>query len=155
MVLSVNISGYSCLQSRVTIMFYELPPTAAPIRFGDYLKSLFSNKKRSREELTSHLKEYLNVRNAYFISSGRAALTLILKVLSNLSDENKNEIVMPAYTCYSVAASISKADKHIVLCDIKRDRYDYDLDKLGDAISDNTLAIVVPHFCGIEANIKL
>ena len=90
-----------------------LPPAAAPIPFSDVLRALpscFRHDQSVSIEPTNR-KEFENYY-CYFVSSGKAALFLILKVLQNLYP-GREEVLIPAFTCYSVPAAIKKADLKI------------------------------------------
>lgn len=56
---------------------------------------------------------------AWPMSSGRAAMTMILRAMKSISlDPGRDEVVIPAYTCYSVPAAIERAGLRPHLCDI-------------------------------------
>ena len=124
-----------------------LSPVASPISFKDILEGL---KNFYSEEIFKKLKnkiaEYFNVKYAFFFSSGRAALTIILKVLKEI--KGKDEVIIPGYTCFSVPSSVVKAGLKVVLCDIDLNYLDFDLDQLRKLINKNTLAIIPVHLCG-------
>jgi dTDP-4-amino-4,6-dideoxygalactose transaminase len=99
---------------------HTIPPAASPVNLNDLLHGLvgvFSGKKYLKK-LEEELKDYFNVRHVFLVSSGKAALTIILRALKSLAPE-KNEVLIPAYTCYSVPSSIVKADLKTSLCDIE------------------------------------
>ncbi|MDX1701801.1 MAG: DegT/DnrJ/EryC1/StrS family aminotransferase, partial [Melioribacteraceae bacterium] len=98
-----------------------LPPTAAPFRAVDILYGfaglIFG--KNYLIELNKEFQEYFGVEHVFFVSSGKAALTIVLKVLNTI--DSRQEVIIPAYTCYSVPAAIKKAGLRIILCDINSD----------------------------------
>ena len=61
----------------------------------------------------------------------------------------RRTVVMPSYTCYSVAASILKAGLDILVCDIEPRSADYDWDQISTINFDETLAIVSSNLYGI------
>lgn len=100
------------------------------------------------------LEDYFQVENVFLISSGRAALTIILQALYRIAgDGSKNEVLIPAYTCYSVPASIVKAGLKVRLCDIDKDTLDFNYSLLPDVISTKTLAIIPCSLFGIPSDI--
>ena len=62
-------------------------------------------------------------------SSGKAALLFALKVARKYG-HGRAQVVVPAYTCYSVAASIEHAGLKMVTCDIDKNSLSYRLDEL-------------------------
>lgn len=125
-----------------------IPPTAAPVKVADLLHGLsgFFKGGKYLEELERQIKEYFGVKHVFLTSSGKASLTIILRALSSLS--GRREVLIPAYTCYSVPSAIIKAGLKVALCDIEPSTMDYDYKKLKDAVTDNTLCVVSNHlFC--------
>ena len=139
-----------------------LPPAAAPI----YLKDIFFGLKgliRGPKEIKrfeSELKEYYNVKHCFLLSSGKAALTIILKALHELYPE-RNEVLIPVFTCYSVPSAIIKAGLKIKLCDINPETLDFDLKQLKKILSQSNssnaqssiLAIIPTHLFGLPADV--
>ena len=64
------------------------------------------------------------MRHVFLVSSGSAALTLALMALKSLARER--EVVIPAYTCFSVPAAVLQAGLRPVLCDIDPSTFDFD-----------------------------
>jgi perosamine synthetase len=108
-----------------------LPPAATPID----IRAIFSGVRgifRGRKELDrfqSELKEHFGVRHCFLISSGKAAFTLILLALKELSPD-RDEVLLPAFTCYSVPSSVIRAGLRIRLCDQRSDSFDFDFSQL-------------------------
>ncbi|MBC8440670.1 MAG: DegT/DnrJ/EryC1/StrS family aminotransferase [Deltaproteobacteria bacterium] len=139
-----------------------LPPAAAPI----YLNDIFSGLKgliRGPKEINrfeSELKAHYNVKHCFLLSSGKAALTIILKALHDLYPE-RNEVLIPAYTCYSVPSAIVKAGLKVKLCEINPETLDFDFDQLkkilsqpGATNSKNSILAVIPtHLFGLLADV--
>ena len=86
------------------------------------------------------------------VSSGSAALLLALKSLKLIS--NRQQVVIPAYTCPSVLASVIKAGLEPVLCDLKPDSFQMDPDQVTSKIGADTLAVIAVHLFGIPEDIK-
>jgi dTDP-4-amino-4,6-dideoxygalactose transaminase len=87
------------------------------------------------------------------VSSGKSALTLILRALTDLSP-SRNEVIIPAFTCYSVPSSVLRARLKIGLCDLARDSLELDPAGLSGALSEHTLAVVPTHLYGIAADVS-
>jgi dTDP-4-amino-4,6-dideoxygalactose transaminase len=96
-------------------------------------------------------ESYLGVSRVYFTSSGKTALYLALQALRRLG--RGTEVVVPAYTCFSVPSAIVKAGLRVVPCDIDPNSYDFDYEQLERALNPNTLCIIATHLFGIPADI--
>jgi dTDP-4-amino-4,6-dideoxygalactose transaminase len=130
-----------------------LPPAAAPISFMDLMYGFHGIvKKQSIAKLEEEIKEYFGAKYAFFVSSGKAALFLILFGLKRLS--GKSKVIIPAYTCYSVPSAIRMAGLDIVLCDVRPDTLDFDYSELENLVDDDTLCIVSTHLFGIPSDIE-
>ena len=154
-----------------------LPPAAAPI----YLKDIISGFKgllRGQKELSrfeSELTGYFGAKHCFLVSSGKAALTLILRALKDIYP-HRDEVLIPAYTCYSVPSSIVRAGLKVKLCDIDPETLDFDFDQLSEIFNkpnnpsnptnptnpsnssnptnpSTQLAIIPVHLYGLPANI--
>lgn len=137
--------------------FYHIPPSAAPIYLRDIFNGLigFFQIKDYLHKFRKELEEYFQTKNVFLVSSGRAALTAILQALSRIDGNiNKNEVIIPAYTCYSVPAAVIKAGFKVKLCDIDPNTLDFDYSLLKDEITEQTLAVVPCNLFGIPSDIE-
>jgi len=80
------------------------------------------------------LKEHFGVEHCFLVSSGKAAFTLILRALKELSPD-RDEVLIPAFTCYSVPSSVVRAGLRIRLCDLRSDSLDFDFTQLSAMLS--------------------
>lgn len=113
-----------------------LPPAASPIYPRDILsgiKGIFRGKKEL-ERFESELEEYFRVKHCFLVSSGKAALTLILQALKELYPD-RDEVLIPAFTCYSVPSSTVRAGLKVKPCDIDPDTLDFDFNQLSKLLS--------------------
>jgi dTDP-4-amino-4,6-dideoxygalactose transaminase len=131
-----------------------LPPAAAPLTVGDLWQGVMGLfcAERARRRVVAEMKDYFGVRHLFFVSSGKAALTLILRGLATLS--NRKQVVLPAYTCFSVPSAVVRAGLSIRLCDLAPDGFDYDPRLLDDAAGDATLCVVASHLFGRPADVE-
>jgi len=132
-----------------------IPPAAAPIGLKDLVSAmagLLSSQERLGR-LERELKDYFGVRHVFLLSSGKAALALILEALKTLAP-GKDSVLIPAYTCFSVPSAIVKAGLNVALCDIDRDTFDYDPAQLPGSIGPDTLCVVANHLFGIPADVE-
>jgi perosamine synthetase len=131
-----------------------LPPAAAPIGMGS-LVSGFAGMLGGRRELDRferELKEHFGVKHCFLVSSGQAAFTLILRAIKERSP-GRDEVLIPAFTCYSVPASIVRAGLRIRLCDVRPDRLDFDYAQLSTIPTAKVLAAVPTHLFGLPADV--
>ena len=129
-----------------------IPPVSVPISSSD----LFHGVKEflggdESEGIKREFREYSGARHIFFLSSGKAALFMILIALREL--KNRRKVIMPAYTCFSVPSAIRMAGLEIVLCDVRPDFLDFDHDQLEKLADEETLCIIATHLFGIPSEI--
>jgi perosamine synthetase len=131
-----------------------VPPAAAPLTWSDLWGGAAGllRPARALEALEQSLREELGVEHVFLVSSGRAGLTLILRALRRLS--GRRRVVVPGYTCFSVAAAVVKAGLDVVACDLELDTLDFDYAQLERAIAeaDTPLCVVPTHLFGLPAD---
>ncbi len=136
-----------------------LPPAATPIHLRDILNGLrgFTRGQYEIERFRWELQNYFGIKHCFLVSSGKAALTIIFKALHARHAE-KDAVIIPAYTCYSVPSAVRRAGLDIKLCDIDGDTLDFDYAQLEKMLSgpdaDQILAVVPRHFFGAPADIE-
>jgi len=133
-----------------------LPPAAAPIYINDIthgIGALFCGN-RGREQFRNELKRHFGVKYCFLVSSGKAALYCILKSLQKLHPD-RDEVLIPAFNCYSVPSAIVKAGCSIRLCDIDPDTLDFNKEQLAEELSDSKrlLCVIPTHLFGLEADV--
>lgn len=131
-----------------------LPPSAPPLRLRDIFRGLraIPASRSHAEALAQDLREHYGVRYAFLFSSGKAALSLILRSLP--AAEGRRKVVIPAYTCFSVPASVRAADLDLEACDVDPDTLDFDYAQLERLVDEDTLAIVATHLLGVPARLN-
>lgn len=102
-------------------------------------------------KIEDELKEYFGVKHVFLVSSGKAALALILMGLQGMS--KKRKVIIPAYTCYSVPSAVAMTGLDIVLCDLLPETLDYDFDELETLADEDTLCIISTHLFGIPSDV--
>ena len=128
------------------------PAAAAEISGADLLHGLGAifAPRPYLDKLERETREYFDVKYVYFLSSGKSALYLILQALKTLS--SKRQVVIPAYTCFSVPSAIVKAGLKVTLCDINPENFDFDHTLLEKTINEDTLCIIPNHLFGIPSD---
>lgn len=108
-----------------------LPPAAAPMGAMDVLSGLLGivQSRTVCERFSSELASNFGVKHCFLVSSGKTALTLSLLALRKLNPD-RDEVVIPAFTCYSIPAAILRAGLKVRLCDLDADSLDFDFEQL-------------------------
>jgi len=130
-----------------------LAPAAAPIGWGALLGAAAGilSTRDPAPDLEAELRQTFGVDHVWLVSSGTAALTLTLLALR--AERRQTDVVIPAYTCFSVPAAVLRAGLRPVLCDVDPRTLDFDSTLLPRAISANTLCVVAHDLFGIPSNI--
>jgi dTDP-4-amino-4,6-dideoxygalactose transaminase len=129
-----------------------LPPAAALLEWRDlgHAVAAMWSPDRAVQMREDEIKKHFGVPYACLVSSGTAALTLAFIALRDLSE--RTDVIIPAFTCYSVAAAVLTAGLRPVLCDVEPSTFDYDYARLPQTLSDNTLCVVAHHLFGVPAD---
>lgn len=132
----------------------SLPPAGAPLSWTDLWHGIagICSPGRRVPPLEEQIRRYFGVHHVFLVSSGTAALTLTLMGLKSLSP--RTEVVIPAYTCFSVPAAVLKAGLRPTLCDIDPSTFDFDHTLLEQALTSNTLCVVAHHLFGVPSAIE-
>jgi len=113
-----------------------LPPAASPIPLIDILRAfpacLHPNSPVSRFE--REIRQEFDSKYCFLLSSGKAALTIILLALKKIYPD-RSQVVIPAFTCYSVPAAVKRAGLKIRLCDLAPSSLDLDQQQLKKIIA--------------------
>ena len=130
-----------------------LPPAAAPLWWTDLQHAAAGvlSPGPALRALENELRRDFGIRHVFLVSSGTAALTLTLRALK--SSSRRTEVVIPAYTCFSVPAAVVDAGLRPVLCDIDPSTFDFDHALLERAVGPDTLCVVAHHLFGIPSDI--
>jgi perosamine synthetase len=129
-----------------------LAPAGTPISIGQLSKWLFKavTTDNSLNKFADKFKHDTGVKHCMFLSSGRTALYLLLRCIYELNgDTNRNQVIIPSYTCFSVPSSVVKAGLQIRVCDINPTTLSYNIDELSNFDFTNVLAIVTGNLYGI------
>ncbi|MBN2830710.1 MAG: DegT/DnrJ/EryC1/StrS aminotransferase family protein [Candidatus Omnitrophica bacterium] len=133
-------------------MFREIPPTAGlPFNIKSLLTSFHSRNTGSLED---DFKRLLGVGYARITYSGTAALYIILETLKKLSP--KKTVIIPSFICPLVPLAIERAGLKILVCDIAKSRFDFEINQLQSVCLKNKdiLAIIPVHLGGIPVNLE-
>lgn len=92
------------------------------------------------------IAEYCNVEKAVCLNSATACMEMTLRILGIGPGD---EVVVPAYTYTATASVVYHVGAKIVLVDTKKDSYEMDYEKLDQAITEKTKAIIAVDLAGI------
>jgi perosamine synthetase len=130
--------------------FRLVAPAGAPLPVRTVLPCVFQGSG-SHRGLAKVLQERLRIRNLFFVSSGRAAFAILLEALQECSD--RREVVIPAYTCFSVPSSVARTGLVIRLCDVDPKTLDLDLNALSRLDLAKALCIVPSGLYGMPGDL--
>ncbi|MFC4527899.1 DegT/DnrJ/EryC1/StrS family aminotransferase [Dyella halodurans] len=124
----------------------ELPPTAGlPLRVTDLLPG--------RAPFAERVAHWLEVEQLQLECSGTAAMVVALRAMHRLRPQ-RDEVVVPAWTCPLVALAIHRAGLRPRLCDLAPNHFDMDAAQLAALAGKQTLAIVPTHLAGRVADVN-
>src|ERR1700737_2726724 len=100
-------------------MMRFVPPAGVPLNMSQILRALKTAlpSNGQAEEYLMPVAASLRVKYVFGVSSGRPALWLILRSLQRLHPE-RDVVALPAYTCFSVPASVVRAGLRILPVEI-------------------------------------
>jgi perosamine synthetase len=135
-----------------------LPPAGGPIPFTAVFWSLWHSLHASAPHIQSdtlirQLTACMGAQRWVFTNSGRSALSLVLMALHK-RHPRCDEVIIPAYTSYSVPAAVVRAGLRVRLCDIEPHTLGIDPKALAQTITDRTLCVVPHHLFGLPCRIR-
>ena len=95
------------------------------------------------------ISEYCGTNRAVCLNSATAGMELILRLLGIGKGD---EVITSAYTYTASASVIDHVGANIVLVDTAPNSYEIDLEKLEEAITENTKAIIAVDLAGVICN---
>jgi perosamine synthetase len=130
-----------------------VPPAAGALGLRDVARGGAGLVAGARylARLEAEVRRELAVPHVFLFSSGRAALAVLLRALHELS--GRTEVVVPAYTCFSVPAAVVRAGLVVVPCDVDPERFDFNPRALARAVTGRTLCVIPTHLLGATADV--
>ncbi len=130
---------------------YLVAPAGTPISARELLLILAKRLRRGdhERELLRKMGGDPVLNHCSFLNSGKSALSVLLAAMRGIRGSEKDEVILPAYTCYSVAAASVRAGLKIRLVDVDPQTLDFRLEELADAPSRNVLAVVGCNLFGV------
>ena len=100
------------------------------------------------KEFEKRVADYLGVKHAIGIANGTDALAISLKALGI---KEGDEVITTPFTFFATAEAISVVGAKPVFVDVKLNDFNIDPDKIEEAITDKTKAIMPVHIFGTPA----
>lgn len=127
-----------------------LAPAGTPIDLADIWRSLHASAVGAGPALVGQMRNISGLPFAVPVSSARAGMTLVLRAMRAAArDVVRNEVIIPAYTCYSVPASIERAGLRPRLCDVDPSTLGIDPSVLARRDFSRVLAVVCANLYGL------
>lgn len=135
-------------------LFREIPPTAGLPLYARDIASVFF-KSNQQDSLEEEFKSYLGASYCAVTYSGTAAFYIILEALKGIS--SKKTVIIPSFICPLVPLAIKRAGLKVLICDINKDNFDFEISQLKELLIANKdiLAIVPVHLAGLPVNFKV
>ena len=122
----------------------EPPPTAGlALSWRDFLPGPPS--------LEQKIADFIGVPEVQIECSGTAALVVALLTLKNMSP--RRSVVISAYTCPWVAFAVVQCGLHPVVCDSRKNHFEFCLKSLTAVCTNDTLAVIPTHLAGRVADL--
>jgi len=123
--------------------------------YADYIKTIWENRYLTNEgpilkKLVGELKEYLDIENINLLTNGTVALELALKACGI----QEGEVITTPFSFVATTTSIIWENCKPVFVDIDRDTLCIDVNKIEEAITPNTKAIMVVHVYGYPCDVE-
>lgn len=108
-----------------------------------------TNQGPLHEKFNERIREYLKVKNTTLFVNGHLALEMAIKSL-NLT----GEVITTPFTFVSTTHAIKRNGLKPIFCDINKEDYTIDVDKIEALINENTTAIVPVHVYGTPCDVN-
>ena len=107
------------------------------------------HKQQFENETKKILSGYAG--NVFFYWKARVALYTLLKAMNI---KQGDEIILPAFTCVVVPNAILYLGAKPIYLDVKKETYNLDINKVKDAITDKTKAIICQNTYGLSTDLN-
>ncbi|NIA11167.1 MAG: aminotransferase class V-fold PLP-dependent enzyme [Nitrospiraceae bacterium] len=125
-----------------------IPSVIVPVTRHEILSAVASITIDNGSKISAfehEFSEYIGCKDALLTYSGRTALYLLLK---SYGLKKGDEVIMPSYTCETVARLILDMGYNLGFADVDKSTYNMSVDDLSERISDNTKAVIAIHMFG-------
>lgn len=136
--------------TKLTIPFS--PPDISQAEIDEVIASLKSGWITTGprvKELEKKLSNYSNTSKTVCLNSATAALEMILRLLGITSGD---EVIVPAMTYTASCSVVYHVGANPIMIDIEKNSFEMNYDKLADAITERTKAIIAVDLAGIPCD---
>lgn len=119
---------------------------------GEILKTGRVSCGKYVREFERKFAELTGTKEAVAVSSGTDALTLALAVLYDFGAKRGDEVIVPALSFIATANAVLQAGFTPVFVDVDMDTLNINTEKIKDAITEKTRAIIPVHLMGKPAD---
>lgn len=137
---------------RINVTKTFLPPLE---EYAHYIKKIWSsswltNQGPLLQEFETKMKDYLGVEDFHFVGNGTIALQVALSAL----DITEGEVITTPFSYVATTSAIIWERCQPVFVDIEPNTFCIDADKIEDAITENTKAIMAVHVFGFPCDVE-
>lgn len=129
-----------------------LAPAGTPVPFFRAAAAMLGGaaSSASHDALRAGLAAQCGHSDCWLYSTGRAAMVVALRAMREAAgDDARREVIIPAYTCYSVPAAVARAGLVPRLCDVSPATLSFDLDALHRIDASRAVAVVTANLYGM------
>lgn len=129
--------------------FRRLAPAITPVTAADVAAGLAGQRRGTgREAFLSDIADYLDATSAGTYTSFRRALCACLAALSEADDDDRRDVLVPAFCSSDFPEAIDGAGLNAVRYDVDADSLALDADLLAEPPGDDALALVAVNVLG-------
>lgn len=135
------------------MMFRALAPSGVSFSAGDLLAGFKGamQPEKSLRIFRNRLSGKTGQKSIFLFSSGRGALSAALEALHSINP-GRNEVLIPAYTSFSVPSAVVNAGMKVRLYDLDPETLSPDEQSLRSSVSEKSLCVIVCHLFGYVAD---
>lgn len=128
-----------------------LPPQENYVKFinGIWSRNWLTNMGPLASQLEIELKKFLKINHLLFVTNGTVALQIAIKAL-----ELKGEIITTPFSFIATTSTVVWEGCTPVFVDIDKDSLNIDPNKIEEAITENTSAILATHVYGNPCDVE-
>lgn len=129
-----------------------IAPAGTPISSLTFLRALMRGLTQASidTQLGGSLAAHSGRQHHWLTSTGRGGMVLALQAMRDANnDPRRTEVIVPAYTCYSVPAAVVKAGLKPRLCDVDPRTLSITADGLGRFDFSRVLGVISANLYGI------
>lgn len=146
-----NLPQHSVTQPDIFVPMRRLAPAGTRVTPVDIMRWLApeTGSEKEKRSLSKRIACSYEISQSFTVSSGRAALCLILRAMRKISASHKTEVILPSYTCYSLPACVVRSGLKIRIIDVHPRTLRMNLHSLRNTDMTNVLAVIPTSLYGI------